>query len=80
MEDRLGLTKNRSVHITGFNYRFDALNPKGEENELVTAFKQMFDPQVQITVMMVLRNLFPVLNIFVCRPSHPSDSRAVPMC
>ena len=53
---------------TGFNYRFDALNPKGKENELVTAFNQMFDPQVRITFMMILRNIFPILNIFVRRP------------
>ncbi len=65
---------------TGFNYCFDALNPKGEENELVTAFKQMFDPQIQITFMMVLRNLFPILNIFVRCPFPCSDSSFVYPC
>ncbi|KAI1792352.1 cytochrome P450 [Ganoderma leucocontextum] len=52
------------IGLAGFNYRFDALNPKGEENELVTAFNQMFDPQIRITFMMILRNFFPILNIF----------------
>ena len=36
------------------------------ENELVTAFNQIFDPQPQITFMMILRNFFPILNIIVC--------------
>ncbi|PIL29246.1 cytochrome P450 [Ganoderma sinense ZZ0214-1] len=52
------------IGLAGFNYRFNALKPKGEEDELVTAFKQMFDPQVRITFMMILRNFFPIFNVF----------------
>ena len=52
--------------LLGFNYRFDALNPHGEPNELVVAFNEIFDPSPRITAMMLLKNFFPVLDIFVC--------------
>lgn len=54
------------IGLAGFNYRFDNLNPHGEPNELNAAFSEMFNPQgPRITPFTVLRNAFPILNVFV---------------
>ncbi|KAH9847043.1 cytochrome P450 [Lenzites betulinus] len=50
------------IGLAGFNYEFNSLNPSGELNELAAAFEQIFQVP-QITTMMILRNLFPILNV-----------------
>ncbi|CDO69788.1 hypothetical protein BN946_scf184766.g33 [Trametes cinnabarina] len=49
--------------LAGFNYEFNALNPRGEQNELAKAFEEVFSFPAKIPVLMILRNLFPVFEI-----------------
>ncbi|KAI0767221.1 cytochrome P450 [Fomes fomentarius] len=49
------------IGLAGFNYRFDSLS--GKPNELVDAFTQIFNPTMRITAMMILKDVFPFLNI-----------------
>ena len=53
------------IGLAGFNYRFDSLNPQGKPNELNEAFKKIFDPDVKLSYLMILRLLFPILNLIV---------------
>lgn len=47
------------IGLAGFNYKFNALS--NEKNELNTAFAQMFKAGQRITLVPVLRGLFPLL-------------------
>lgn len=49
--------------FAGFNYKFNALS--NEKNELNTAFAQMFKAGQRITLVPVLRGLFPLLRFLV---------------
>ncbi|KAI0358319.1 cytochrome P450 [Trametes cingulata] len=53
------------IGLAGFNYRFNALNPGGSNevsDELYDAFQVIFRPDSKITVLMVLKNFFPILD------------------
>lgn len=57
------LSRRIADTIRGFNYRFDSLS--GKPNELIDAFTEIFNPTMRITAMMILRDVFPFLNIIV---------------
>ncbi|KAI0643934.1 cytochrome P450 [Trametes meyenii] len=60
------------IGLAGFNYRFNSLNPSGTPNELNEAFQEMFNPS-NVTVMMILRSFFPILDIIPDRRSRRID-------
>ncbi|KAI0668208.1 cytochrome P450 [Trametes maxima] len=51
------------IGLAGFNYQFNSLNQTGTQNELNDAFQEIFNPPASFTVLMFLKNLFPVLDI-----------------
>ncbi|KAI0768260.1 cytochrome P450 [Trametes elegans] len=52
------------IGIAGFNYRFDALKATNKINELQEAFQEMFKPPTGgFTLLMLLKNIFPILNV-----------------
>ncbi|TFK89337.1 cytochrome P450 [Polyporus arcularius HHB13444] len=48
------------IGLAGFNYCFDSLS--GKSSELGEAFNGIFDPSPNFTIMMFLRNFFPIFN------------------
>ncbi|KAI0634035.1 cytochrome P450 [Trametes polyzona] len=60
----LGMMTLDVIGLAGFNYRFNSLNPQGKPNELSEAFKVIFTPPKKFTLTMLLKNLFPFLDIF----------------
>ncbi|KAI0634036.1 cytochrome P450 [Trametes polyzona] len=50
------------IGLAGFGFRFDALTPTGEPNELYDAFQELFLPDRDFTVLMVLKSFFPILD------------------
>ncbi|KAF5344244.1 hypothetical protein D9758_012354 [Tetrapyrgos nigripes] len=57
------------IGLAGFNYRFDALSPEGEANELNKAFNIVFGAgENRIRMWGILQAWFPALRVF------PSDS------
>ncbi|KAI0828219.1 cytochrome P450 [Trametes gibbosa] len=61
------------IGLAGFNYRFDSLNPSGKPNELNQAFQEIFDPSPNFTLWMLLKNFFPILDIFPDERSRRLD-------
>lgn len=57
--------------LVGFDYRFDSLT-RGEENEVVRAFMDMFAPQQRPAIVAILGSYFPLLSILVCCPILPN--------
>lgn len=55
------------MRISGFGYSFNSLNPTEKTNELTEAFQDLFLPERKFTVLMILKNFFPVLDIIVSR-------------
>jgi len=49
----------------GFNYKFDALNPEGEINELNRAFNLIFGDGNRFDFWGLLQAFFPVLRVLV---------------
>ena len=49
----------------GFNYAFNSLTPQGKHNELNQAFQVIFSVPSRFTIMMLLKNLFPILHLLV---------------
>ncbi|KAH9885221.1 cytochrome P450 [Cubamyces lactineus] len=52
------------IGLAGFNYAFNSLTPQGKHNELNQAFQVIFSVPSRFTIMMLLKNLFPILDIF----------------
>ncbi|KAH9886197.1 cytochrome P450 [Cubamyces lactineus] len=53
------------IGLAGFNYAFNSLHPQeGKPNELNQAFKAIFSVPTKFTIMMLVRNIFPALDIF----------------
>ncbi|KAI0329989.1 cytochrome P450 [Cubamyces sp. BRFM 1775] len=52
------------IGLAGFNYAFNSLTPQGKHNELNQAFQVIFSVPSRFTIMMLLKNLFPMLDIF----------------
>ncbi|KAI0329991.1 cytochrome P450 [Cubamyces sp. BRFM 1775] len=53
------------IGLAGFNYAFNSLHPQeGKPNELNQAFQAIFSVPTKFTLMMIVRNLFPALDIF----------------
>lgn len=53
--------------VSGFGFSFDSLSPTEKTNELTEAFQELFLPERKFTVLMILKNFFPVLDIIVSR-------------
>nr|BED42956.1 cytochrome P450 monooxygenase [Trametes versicolor] len=51
------------IGLAGFGYSFNSLNPTEKTNELTEAFQDLFLPERKFTVLMILKNFFPVLDI-----------------
>ncbi|KAI0759033.1 cytochrome P450 [Fomes fomentarius] len=52
------------IGLAGFNYHFDSLNPDKEPNELSKAFEQIFKRPPSMSILRVLLDVVPVLNVF----------------
>ncbi|KAH9937781.1 cytochrome P450 [Epithele typhae] len=50
------------IGLAGFNYEFNAINPRGPPNELSEAFGQIFDPANRPSALSGLRIMTPFLN------------------
>jgi hypothetical protein len=50
---------------SGFNYRFDALNPHENKNELNDAFATMFRAGENLTLLPILQAWFPIFRAIV---------------
>jgi hypothetical protein len=50
----------------GFDYEFNALNERGEENELNSAFTTIFKQSESLTVLNFLRFFVPLFRAIVC--------------
>ncbi|KAI0751622.1 cytochrome P450 [Daedaleopsis nitida] len=70
MDGLRGLTLD-IIGLTGFNYQFNALNPGGEPNELNRAFQQIFKRPPNMSILRVVMDMFPMLNIF--KPPKPDE-------
>lgn len=53
------------IGLAGFNYEFDALNIRGQRNELSVAFKTMFSADVDVPLFNIMRTFFPLLRMVV---------------
>ncbi|KAI0822361.1 cytochrome P450 [Trametes gibbosa] len=60
-----GLTKMTLdvIGLAGFGFCFNALNPTGESNDFYDAFQELFLPGRTFTVLLILKNFFPILDI-----------------
>ncbi|KAI0705562.1 cytochrome P450 [Earliella scabrosa] len=59
------------IGLAGFNYHFD--NISGKPNELLAAFREIFNPHGTMTTLMILRNLFPILQVIPDERSRRID-------
>ncbi|KAI0650938.1 cytochrome P450 [Trametes meyenii] len=76
--ESLGKSTLDIIGIAGFNYRFDALNPKEKPNELNEAFYAMFKTPPPMTFKRIFGDLFPFLNFSPDeRSKKVAESRAV---
>lgn len=63
--------------MSGFNYQLGSLSTAGETNELNQAFRTIFAKPPKFSLLRVIMELFPILDIFVSRPyCDPSASNA----
>lgn len=68
----LSMTTMDIIGLAGFNYEFNSFDQTGEPSQLAEAFNQIFKPEPKVTLLMILRQLFPVLYLMVST-STPGD-------
>jgi cytochrome P450 len=51
------------IGLTGFNYEFHALDASEQPNELSEAFSTLFSASQRISILDILRSLFPVMRL-----------------
>ena len=50
----------------GFNYKFNALSSDPENNELMKAFSTIFKAGQKLSIIPILRAMYPALRFLVC--------------
>ena len=53
--------------FSGFNYQFEALTDDPKENELNQAFSTIFRSGAKMTLILILKEMVPVLRFLVCQ-------------
>ncbi|KAI0643935.1 cytochrome P450 [Trametes meyenii] len=61
------------IGLAGFNYRFDSLSSTGAPNELSEAFQAIFSPPAKLSMLMILKHLFPIFDIIPDEQSRRVD-------
>ncbi|KAI0364501.1 cytochrome P450 [Pilatotrama ljubarskyi] len=59
------------IGLAGFNYRFDSL--AGKPNELNQAFQEIFNPSIQVSAFMILKNFIRILELIPDERSRRVD-------